>query len=453
MRLGIKQARVCLTLALLMTPFKVATAEEADPTLPFEKYQLDNGLEVILHQDDRMPLVAVNLWYHVGAGDEIPGKSGYAHLFEHMLFQGSQHVGEDKHFDILKNIGATGVNGTTNFDRTNYFETVPSHQLETALWLESDRMGYLLPLVTRKSLDNQIEVVRNERRQRTDNVPYGKSRMQLFELLYPEGHPYRGVVIGEHKDLAAATEQDIIGFFKTWYVPANATLGLAGDFDRDEAKRLIQKWFGSFPKQPLPEHKIVHAPKIKHQRKTLVDNFAKLRQVTYAWHTPARYEDGDADFEVVSSILASEAGRLTKLLVHEKQWAQDVNAYQWGNQMSGAFFVSVDLKPDAPLDGVEKILDEQIGELQKNLVTKEELARAVTGIKSSFIWHLESLNARLDALQEYNHYLGSPDYIAKDLARFRKVTPESIRAHVQKFLNRDHRVEVVTMPKPDSSAG
>ena len=235
----------------------------ADPVIAHEKYVLPNGLEVILAPDSTVPLVAVNVWYHVGSGYEVPGKTGFAHLFEHMLFQGSKNVGEDRHFDVLKNIGAGEVNGTTNPDRTNYYELVPSNQLETALWLESDRMSHLLELLTQKSLDNQIEVVRNERRQRYDNVPYGKARFALYEALYPEGHPYRYLTIGKHEDLVAASVDDVKNFFKTWYVPANATLTVAGDFDVPAAKALVEKWFGKFPKSVKPTPISIPAPTIK----------------------------------------------------------------------------------------------------------------------------------------------------------------------------------------------
>ena len=213
---------LCCTTALASVLAASQTATAADPQIPFERYKLDNGIEIILHQDTSVPIVAVDVWYHVGSGDEVVGKSGFAHLFEHMLFQGSKHVGEDRHFEVLKTVGSSSVNGTTNTDRTNYFEVVPSHQLETALWLESDRMGYLLPLLNRESLDNQIEVVRNERRQRIDNVPYGTSRMELYAQLYPEGHPYHYSVIGKHEDLASATLDDVVAFYKTWYAPATS---------------------------------------------------------------------------------------------------------------------------------------------------------------------------------------------------------------------------------------
>ncbi len=229
-----------------------ATERTPDPTLPHLQYRLANGLEIILHRDNSIPLVAVDLWYHVGARNETPGHSGFAHLFEHMLFQGAEHIGEDVHFEILRKIGGTSVNGSTNFDRTNYYEVVPSHQLETALWLESDRMGYFLPMLTDKSFRNQVDVVRNERRQNYDNQPYRSALFPLFEALYPPDHPQRHLVIGLHEHLTSANVDDVRNFYKTWYVPANATLVLAGDFDLDQARALIDKWFGGFPKVFVP---------------------------------------------------------------------------------------------------------------------------------------------------------------------------------------------------------
>ena len=295
-------AAAFVTSAALLSP----TAYAGDPVVKFEKYKLDNGMEVILHQDNSIPIVAVNVWYHVGSGNEVVGKSGFAHLFEHMLFQGSEHVGEDRHFEVLKTIGATGVNGTTSFDRTNYFEVVPSNQIETALWLESDRMGYLLPTVTKKSLENQIEVVRNEKRQRIDNVPYGKTQMKVFETLYPEGHPYRFSVIGRHEDLASASLEDVKNFYRKWYVPANATLVVAGDFETAEAKALVAKWFGTFPKGEKPVSKHPETPRIdKTVRVQVEDPLAKLRQVSFIWHTPAFYKDGDAELDVLANALGS----------------------------------------------------------------------------------------------------------------------------------------------------
>ncbi len=438
------------TLAILGIAFGLslpAVAHADDPVVPFEKYTLDNGMEVILHQDKSVPLVTVNVWYHVGSGDETPGKSGFAHLFEHMLFQGSLHVGEDKHFDTLKNIGASGVNGTTNPDRTNYFEVVPSNQLETGLWLESDRMGYLLPVLTQKSLDNQIEVVKNERRQRYDNVAYGKARFATAAALYPKGHPYRYLTIGLHQDLENATLEDVKGFYRKWYAPSNATLVLAGDFDTAEAKRLVQKWFGSFPKMEKPSFHPPAFPEPKHSRTEISDEFAKLRRIDYVWTTPGLYKHGDAELDLIANILGrSGTGRLYKILVHEKQLAQRVAVYQASNKYSSTFTISVTVKSDADLAEIERIVKGQITAITSVPVTQKEVDRAIVGFESGYIWGLQGLNARANLLQGYNHFLGKPDAITMDLDRYRNTSLADIQKVAAQFLTPSRRVEILTTP-------
>ena len=437
--------------AVAMPPPVPAAAQPAAdvPQLPHEKYVLPSGLEVILHPDRTVPLVAVNVWYHVGSGDEVVGRSGFAHLFEHMMFQGAKHIGEDVHFDVLRKAGASSINGTTNTDRTNYFEVVPSHQMETALWLESDRMGWLLDMLTQKSLDNQREVVRNERRLRYDNVPYGNERFALSAALYPEGHPYRYMTIGLHEDLERASLPDVKEFFRRWYVPSNATLTLAGDFDPTEAKALVAKWFGTFPATPRPQRKVVPAPQVKATRVTVQDPFARLRRLHLAWHSPAMHQPGDAELDLLAHALGHHGtGRLYRKLVHEKQVAQAVAAMQQSQQMSSLFHVIVDLRPEADLAEVTALVEAELEAIRTAPLTARELAQAVTDIESGFIWGLEGLMARAETLQAYNHYLGAPDGIAKDLARYRTATPEGIRAVVGRVLANASRIDVVTEPAP-----
>jgi zinc protease len=426
----------------------------ADPEIPFEKLTLPNGLEVILHQDQSVPLIAVSVWYHVGSGDETPGKSGFAHLFEHMMFQGTKNTGEDKHFEILREIGASNTNGSTNYQRTNYYEVVPSNQLEVALWLESERMGYLLPSVTEASLANQRDVVRNERRQRYDNVPYGKERFAINAALYPEGHPYRYLVIGRHEDIESASVEDVKNFFRKWYVPANATLAIAGDFEVAEAKRLVQKWFGSFPASQRPERRMVPAPALqKPERITLDDAFAKLRRVRYVFHSPALFAPGDAELDLLASALGKPGtGRLYKILVLERQLAQSVSVYQASAQMSSTFHVTVDLKPDADLAEVERILDEELERVRKEPITEREIARAIVSYESGFVWGLESLLARAEILQSYNHAFGDPDGITRDLDRYRKTTAAAVQAVAASVLDPQRRVEIVSMPASEAAA-
>jgi zinc protease len=437
--------RALLTLALVAAP-QLAHAD--DPKIPFEKYKLPNGLEVILAPDPSIPLVAVNVWYHVGSGDEVPGKSGFAHLFEHMMFQGSKNVGSDQHFPVLRKLGADEVNGTTNTDRTNYFEVVPANQLEVGLWLESDRMSHLLDLLDKDSLANQIDVVRNERRQRYDNAPYNVARFALQAALYPEGHPYRYFTIGKHEDLVAASVEDVKNFYRTWYVPANATLALVGDFDVAATKKLVEKWFGGFPVSVKPTVVEVATPTVATQQLTVDDPFAKLRQITFAWHSPGTFKPGDAELDFIADALTREGtGRLYKTLVYDKQLAQTVRAFQSGAQFSGTFNITVSLRGGADAAAVQQIVMDEVAKLTKEPLGAKEMARLVASQEASSIRQLEGLNARANTLQSYNHFLGDPDKITFDLDRYRKADAETIRATAAKYLLPAHVVVITTNPK------
>jgi zinc protease len=443
----------CFAPALLLAMIALAAAtalptRAQDPKIPFDRYTLPNGLEVVLVEDHSVPLVAVDIWYHVGSGDEVPGRSGFAHLFEHMMFQGTKNTGEDKHFEVLQTIGGTDVNGTTNTTRTNYYEVVPSNQLETALWLESERMGYLPETITKKSLDNQREVVRNERRQSYDNVPYGQEQFAIGELLYPEGHPYRYLTIGKHEDLAAATAEDVKAFFAKWYVPANATLTIAGDVDRATAKRLVEKWFGTFPTTPKPAAGPVPTPAVQGpQRRTVDDSLAKLRRVHYAWHTPPLFAPGDAELDLLASALAQPGtGRLYKILVLEKRWARSVSAFQESRELSSIFHLFADLQDDAPLAEVEKVIDEELAKVMAGPISEAELHRGIVAFEAQYVWGLESLLSRAENLQNCNHFTGDPDCITRDLDRYRKATLAGVQAIAAQYLPKAKRVEVLTMP-------
>ena len=434
-------------------PAPNAASSNADPKIAFERYRLPNGLEVIIAPDPSVPIVAVNIWYHVGSGYEVPGRSGFAHLFEHMVFQGSKHVGDDKHFDILKKSGAESVNGTTSPDRTNYFEVVPSNQLETALWLESDRMGFLLEKLTKQSLDDQIEVVRNERRQNYDNRPYGKALFALYAALYPEGHPYRYLTIGRHEDLATASVDDVKAFFKTWYVPANATLTLVGDVEIPRAKELVQKWFGSFPKSDKPAVVSVPPPVIRSHEVTVEDEFAKLRQLIFAWHSPATFGAGDAELMIAANALMREGpGRLYKALVYDRQLAQSVTAFQDGNTFSGVFQITVTLRNEAQLAEVKEIVAAEVARLTRENLTEQEIGRFRASAEAGAIRGLESVLGRAQTLQRYNHYLGDPDRISWDLDRFRNTSAPAIRAVAAQYLVPDRMVTILTNPGKPAGA-
>ena len=445
---------------LFATPHALSAGEDEQAAsstpeiaIEYEHYALDNGMEVILHRDTTAPLVAVNLWYHVGSGDEVEGKSGFAHLFEHMMFQGAKHIGEDVHFDTLREIGGTGVNGTTNTDRTNYFETVPSHEIETALWLESDRMGYLLDLLNAESFANQIEVVRNERRQRYDNVPYGRERFAVAAALYPEGHPYRFLTIGRHEDLENASLADVSAFFEKWYVPSNATLTLAGDFEIAEAKALVDKWFASFPALPKPSHVNVPAPKLaKTVTSEVRDPFARLTRMHYVWHSPATLGEDSFELRAAAKVLgASGWGRLTKRLVDDEKIAQGVGVYQSGSGFSGGFHVVVTLKPKtdaAARAQAAKAIQEEIDRLIAEGPSEAEIARHVIGVESGFVWGLERVGDRADQLQWFNHYTGDPGYADTYIQRLRALNPANVKAAAATWLNQPH-AEITTVPDPE----
>lgn len=435
--------------ALVPIHGEVRAEERTPPTvdIAFEKYTLDNGLEVILHRDPATPIVAVNVWYHVGSGDEVPGKSGFAHLFEHMMFQGTKHTGNDVHFPILQQLGASAINGTTSPDRTNYFETVPAHELETALWLESDRMGFLLDALTEASFRNQVDVVRNERRQRYDNVPYGKSRFEIAASLYPEGHPYRYLTIGRHDDLVNASLEDVRAFFSTWYVPNNATLVIAGDFEPADAKALVRKWFGDLPGGPEPARTKVTPPALAEPvRVEVPDAFAKLAQVQRTWLGPPAFTDETYALDVALEVLGADSwGRLSKRLVVEEPLCTTVRTWLDMRAHGSELVVMAQLKPGVDRARVIALIDEEIARLQREPISAAELRRVIVNAESAFVWGLEDLAQRADQLQYFNHFTGDPGFAGKHLAKFRAVTPEAVLAAAKAWLSKPFS-EVVAVP-------
>ena len=315
------------TVALPMAAQAKANGKLKLPELKYETYTLPNGLKVITHEDHRLPLVAVDLWYHVGPLNERPGRTGFAHLFEHMMFEGSEHVGEKAHIKYVQGAGATDVNGTTDFDRTNYFETMPANQLELALWLESDRMGFLMEGLDRKLLTNQRDVVRNERRQ-GEGRPYAAAEEAVAHLLYPKGHPYYGDVIGTHADIEAARIADIRDFHQQFYTPNNASIAIAGDFDPVKLKELLTKYFGPIPSGPKVDPVTVVTPPITSQKRETVTDTVKLPQLTIAWLTPPAYTPGAYDIGAAMFALGgAKASRLDQALVYKTQVAQSVSCY------------------------------------------------------------------------------------------------------------------------------
>ncbi len=429
---------------------KAAKPSSGFPELKYEKYRLPNGLEVILSEDHRLPLVAVNVWYHVGAANEVAGRTGFAHLFEHMMFEGSKHVGPKAHFKYLEAAGASDVNGTTEFDRTNYFETLPSNQLELALWLESDRMGFLLETLDHEKLANQRDVVRNERRQGIENEPYGLVDEEVYHQLFPESHPYYAYVIGSHEDIEAARLDDVRRFFATYYAPNNATLAIVGDFDPAAVKLVVQKYFGTFrPGPPVPRVQ-ASTPKILKEKRVTVTDQIELPRVYMAWLTPQIFKPGDADADLVATVLGGgKSSRLYKKLVYEKQIAQDVSVSNNSAALTSILTLQATAKPGVKIEDLEKAIDEELAALRKDGPTSEELARARNKIQSQMIRRLELLGGFggvADTLNRYNHYLNDPGYLPKDLQRYDAVTPASAKALISQNLNDSQRVVVYGVP-------
>ena len=426
-----------------------ASAPLIAPRLNFEKYKLKNGLEVILLEDHRLPLVAVNLWYHVGPANERPGLTGFAHLFEHMMFQGSKHIGDDAHFKLLEGAGASDINGTTDFDRTNYFETLPSNQMELALWLESDRMGFLLDTLDDAKLSNQRDVVRNERRQ-GENSPYGLVEEEVYHLLFPKTHPYYASVIGSHADIESARLKDVREFFKTYYAPNNASLAIVGDIDKTQAKAMVEKYFGPIASgKPVPTITAT-TPPIMSEKRAVVTDQVELPRVYLDWITDPIYKPGDADADLLAMILGGgKSSRLYKRLVYDRQIAQDVNANQYSLILGSVFQIQATAKPGVKPEELEKAIDEELDAVRRDGVTTDQLARARNVIQTRIVQGLETLGGFggvADRLNQYNHYLGDPNFLAKDLERYDKATTASVQKLAQEKLTQNSRVVVYGVP-------
>ncbi len=418
--------------------------------IPFEKYVLpDNGLEVILSQDHTLPVVAVNIWYHAGPVNEAPGRTGFAHLFEHLMFKGSKDVGDGQHFKLLDAAGASLINGTTDFDRTNFFETVPRNQLALALWLESDRMGFLLDTLTQQKLDNQRDVVMNERRQSFENVPYGPSEEQLVHLLFPPEHPYYGNVIGSMQDLAAATLDDVREFYRRYYAPANATLAIVGDFDPAETKELVAKYFGTLARRPPPEKREVVTPPITKERRDVVKEPVQLPRVAMAWLSPAAYQPGDADCDVLAFVLGNgRSSRLYQRLVYDLQLAQSVSASQESLALTSIFRVVLTARPGVDPKKLEAEAQKVVDGVRAAPPSVREVERARNQLLTSMVGQLQTVGGfggKADTLNRYNQYVGDPGYLPKDVARYEAVTPGSVQQAAKKLLDPNARVVVVTV--------
>lgn len=431
--------------ALLLLP---ACAPRA-PSIPFEAYRLPNGLRVILHEDPRRSISRVEVWYRVGSKDERPGRTGLAHLFEHLMFQGARHVPEDAHFLYLQEAGASAVNGTTDLDRTRYFETVPAGGLPLALWLESGRMGFLLDRPGfGASFEGQRDVVRNERRQRVENASLGDVERVLREALYPDGHPYGHEVIGSMSDLRSATEADAREFFARWYAPENAILAVAGRFDRAETRGLIERFFGPIPPgPPRPAAAPPAAVELAGERRVPMEAGVELPAGFLAWHSVPRFAAGDAELEVLAEILAGgRDARLSRRLVDEGGLAHAVSARQSGEMLAGTFEIRFTARRGRRHGEVERVLDEELARIRREPPSREEVEGARNQIEARLLRRLRSAEGRVAQLLAYEFHLGDPGFLARDLARYRSVDAQGVRRWAERVLRPDARVVVAVEP-------
>ena len=416
--------------------------------LPHAKRRLANGLDVIVHEDRRVPIVAVNLWYHVGSKNERRGRTGFAHLFEHLMFEGSEHH-NGGYFLPLQQAGAL-LNGSTNSDRTNYWEVVPTSALELALWMESDRMGYLLPALTRERFETQRGVVLNERRQNYENRPYGMALMALSAALFPPDHPYRWLTIGDADDLRAMEFEDVRAFFRTYYHPANASLSLAGDIGTDRAFELAEAYFGDIAAGDRPAR--VHADaSVAREIRLVLEDRVELPRVYMAWHSPAMFAEDDAEADLLADLLANgKTSRLYRTLVYDRRLAVDVSAYQHSREISSFFLLASTAAPGQSLAEITALIDERIQQLADEGPNDDEMERGLAQAEAHFMYRLQTIGGfggKSDQLNAYNVFRGDPGFFNGDLERYRGATRESVRAASHKYLAFDRRVVLSVVPR------
>ena len=417
-------------------------------TLPFVRHTLANGLDVILHEDHACPIVAVNLWYHVGSKNETPGHTGFAHLFEHLMFEGSQHY-DRGYFEPLQGAGAS-LNGSTNADRTNYWEVVPSNALELALWMESDRMGYLLPALTEAKFGNQRDVVLNERRQNYENRPYGLAAMALLAALFPPDHPYHWTTIGEVADLNRARLDEVQAFFRRYYHPANASLALAGDIEPAAALDLARAYFEDI--EPGPRVEPVRAwAGLEGETRLLLEDRVELPRLYLAWLTPAMFGADDAELDLAADLLANgKTSRLYRRLVFEERIATDVSASQNSREIAGFLQVAASAAPGQGLEAIERAIIDEVARLAADGPSDDEMDRGRVQTESQFVFRLQTVGGfggKSDQLNAYNVFLDDPAFFDRDLERYRGATKESVRDAVRRYLVPARRVTLSIVPR------
>ena len=416
--------------------------------IAFDKQTLDNGLDVIIHVDHSCPIVAVNLWYHVGSKNEQPGRTGFAHLFEHLMFEGSEHH-DTGYFSPLQEAGGA-LNGSTNADRTNYWEVVPTGAVKRALWMESDRMGFLLPALTLEKFETQRQVVLNERRQSYENRPYGMAPMALMPALFPAGHPYHWLTIGEPADLLAASFDDVQAFFRTYYHPGNASLVLAGDIDTLEGFELARRYFGEIPTGPAQPGITVSDTTVSGAPRLLLRDRVELPRLYLSWRSPRLFGDGDAALDLLATILSGgKSSRLYRRLVHDGRIATDVSAGQESRELVGVFSVVATAAPGHSLTEIEAAITDELNQVLQDGPHGDEVERSLAMIEADFAYRLQSVGdfgGRSDQLNAYNVYLGDPGHFETDLDRYRTSDTDSIRSAAQSCLTGQERVALSVIP-------
>ncbi|MCE9596289.1 MAG: insulinase family protein [Planctomycetes bacterium] len=427
------------------------TVSAQDVAIPYQKFTLQNGLEVVIHEDHSDPVVAVYVYYHVGSAREVPGRSGFAHLFEHMLFQGSEHVGDDQHFKLVAEAGGT-LNGSTTEDRTNYFEVLPSNHLELALWLESDRMGFLLPALTQAKLDNQRDVVKNERRQNYENRPYGQAEGVIAAALYPADHPYSWLTIGTQEDLTAASLEDVKGFFARWYGPNNATLAIGGDVDTKKALELAEKYFGSLPRGPSVDKPLPRPTMLTESRRIVMEDHVKQPELTLVWPAAPAYSADAVALDFLASILSTnKSSVLDEALTIDAALASQVGASNQASEVAGNFQIQVRPLPGVTLEVLAKRIDELLASLGRDGVDAEHLQRVKNRYEAGFIRRQETVQSRTSTLANYNTFLHDPSYYRTDIAKHLAVTTDDVRRVLQTYLLGHPRLELSVVPIGESA--
>ncbi len=421
--------------------------------LPFTKHTLANGLDVLVHEDHHVPIVAVNVWYHVGSKNERPGRTGFAHLFEHLMFEGSEHHNSG-YFPPLQQAGAL-LNGSTNADRTNYWEVVPTSAVDLALWMESDRMGHLLPALTRERFETQRDVVLNERRQNYENRPYGLAVMAVTDALYPPDHPYHWLTIGAADDIRAMQLEEVQAFFRTYYHPANASLSLAGDIDTHAALDLAEQYFGDIPPGTRPDRVVARAS-LSRELRLLLEDRVEMPRVYIGWHSPAMFADGDAEMDLLSDLLGNgKTSRLYRTLVYERRIALDVSAFQNSRELGSFFMLVATAAPGASLADITGAIDAALHEVITDGPTKAEMERAEAQAEAHFMYRLQTVGGfggKSDQLNAYNVFRQDPGFFARDLARYRNATAESVRLAAERHLRFDARVVLSVVPRGQAAA-